>query len=873
MARFSLMQKTLNLEQTDGKYSAFAKCTYALPIRLSRPLAKDGYGTVEVDGIEISRGKTFLMDSVVKLNCMLVPVGEVAREYDREYTISFRGFKADDGSAFRNQSFRFRTLPRRKKDPKYAAHDAAAFRAAAEGMVLLKNEDHLLPLKPDTLLNCFGAAQYIFRNSATGAGLINPRWQANFHESVREHSSFTVNEEVSSLYSRLKDTVPTEAQLKKARGKSDTALIFLSRTSGEFLDNKPIKGGYYLTDAEEAMIAAVSAVFDRTLAIINTGYPIDMRWMETYQIKAAIYTGFAGMCAGYALVELLDGRQCPSGRLPNTWALDYYDYPSASNFPNFQEGDPVPGEKSHGVRIFYEEDIYVGYRYFDTFKKPVQYSFGHGLSYTEFSWDAALQAGVTGGQKGTSVSEKGVSVSAKVRNIGACSGKEVLQLYVGAPDGKLEKPRRVLVDFGKTKSLQAGEAQMLTLKAEPMRFASYDEESHSYILEAGTYTIWLGESLAEAKEVGEFRIGETVTLRTVTPVARPVETFHRMSKAEPFVKEDSCIVPLSERIPVPAKREEFLAMSLSGTLKKKQKSKISFSELKSDPSLLDPFVAQLSTSELCRLNVSTGADWYMPWGDGTAGGTPKISRYGLPAIRVSDGNTGLNIVKPNTGFPSSCTIAASFNKELAEQVGRVIGQESKENGIAVNLGPAMNIQRNILCGRHPEYFSEDPLLAGFMAGCHARGLEEEGTQSTYKHLFCNNSETSRKGSHSIVSERALRELYFRVFELAFDVQKPSCVMTSYNALNGIYPAESAEILQTLVRGEWGFDGLIMTDWNSCDTIEPVEIVRSGTSWLTEGGRKYVKILKKAVKDGRLSVDILRDNTKYVIGMVMKSRTK
>lgn len=873
MARFSLMQKTLNLEQTDGKYSAFAKCTYALLVRLSRPLAKDGYGTVEVDGIEISRGKTFLMDSVVKLNCMLVPVGEVAREYDREYTISFRNFKADDGSAFRNQSFRFRTLPRRKKDPKYAAHDAAAFRAAAEGMVLLKNEDHLLPLKPDTLLNCFGAAQYIFRNSATGAGLINPRWQANFHESVREHSCFTVNEEVSSLYSRLKDTVPTEAQLKKARGKSDTALIFLSRTSGEFLDNKPIKGGYYLTDAEEKMIAAVSAVFDRTLAIINTGYPIDMRWMETYHIKAAIYTGFAGMCAGYALMELLDGRQCPSGRLPNTWALDYYDYPSAHNFPNFQEGDPVPGEKSHGVRIFYEEDIYVGYRYFDTFKKPVQYSFGHGLSYTEFSWDAALQAGVTGGQKGTSVSEKGVSVSVKVRNIGACSGKEVLQLYVGAPDGKLEKPYRVLVDFEKTKLLQAGEAQMLTLKAEPMRFASYDEESHSYILEAGTYTIWLGESLAEAKEVGEFRIGETVTLRTVTLVARPVETFHRMSKAEPFVKEDSCIVPLSERIPVPAKREEFPAMSLSGNLKKKQKSKISFSELKSDPSLLDPFAAQLSASELCRLNVSTGADWYMPWGNGTAGGTPKISRYGLPAIRVSDGNTGLNIVKPNTGFPSSCIIAASFNKELAEQVGRVIGQESKENGIAVNLGPAMNIQRNILCGRHPEYFSEDPLLAGCMAGCHAKGLEEEGTQSTYKHLFCNNSETSRKGSHSIVSERALRELYFRVFELAFDVQKPSCVMTSYNALNGIYPAESAEILQTLVRGEWGFDGLIMTDWNSCDTIEPVEIVRAGTSWLTEGGRKYVKILKKAVKDGRLSVDILRDNTKYVIGMVMKSQTK
>ena len=207
----------------------------------------------------------------------------------------------------------------------------------------------------------------------------------------------------------------------------------------------------------------------------------------------------------------------------------------------------------------------------------------------------------------------------------------------------------------------------------------------------------------------------------------------------------------------------------------------------------------------------------MPWGKGTAGGTPKLSRYGLPAIRVSDGNTGLNIVKPNIGFPSSCTVAATFNKELAREVGRVIGEESRENGIAVNLGPGMNIHRNILCGRHPEYFSEDPILAGTMAGFHAKGLESTGTAATYKHLFCNNSETSRKGSHSIVSERALRESYFRVFETAMDIQKPGCVMTSYNAVNGIYPAESAEILQKLVRGEWDFDGLIMTDWCSYDT--------------------------------------------------------
>ena len=505
MPKFSLMQKTLNLEQIEGKYSAFAKCHYALPVRMGKPLAKDGYGKVCVDGVEISQGKTFFMDTVIKMHMMLIPVGEVAREFDREYTVSFEGFKAEDGSIFKPQSFKFKTLPRKQKDARYAAHDAVALRAAVEGMVLLKNEAAVLPLAPDSLLNVFGAAQYMLRNTATGAGLINPRWQADFHQGVQEHSRFTVNEEISRLYSRLQNAVPTEDELRAAKEKSDVALIFLSRTSGEFLDNKPIKGGYYLSDEEEAMIAAVSAVFDKTVAVINSGYPIDMRWADKYGVKAAIYTGFSGMCAGYALMELLDGRVSPSGHLPDTWALDYYDYPSALNFMNYQEGDEVPGEKTHGVRLFYEEDIYVGYRYFDTFQKPVQYPFGHGLSYTEFGKEVAS----------CTADENGVKVSADVKNVGKASGKEVLQLYVGAPDGKLEKPSRVLVDFAKTSTLKPGEVETLTLSADARAFASYDEAASSYVLEAGEYSLWLGESLEKAEQIGSFALAETKTLKTV----------------------------------------------------------------------------------------------------------------------------------------------------------------------------------------------------------------------------------------------------------------------------------------------------------------------------------------------------------------------
>ena len=444
---------------------------------------------------------------------------------------------------------------------------------------------------------------------------------------------------------------------------SEIALIFLSRSSGEFLDNKPIRGGYYLTDEEEAMIASVSRVYEKTVAILNTGYPIDLRWMERYHVKAALYTGFAGMGAGYALVELLDGRQNPSGHLPDTWALDYYDYPSAANFMNYREGDQVPGEKTHGVRLFYEEDLYVGYRYFDSFDKPAQYPFGHGLSYTRF--DCKVTSCVAGSD--------GMELTARVENTGDHPGKAVLQLYVSAPEGRLEKPRRVLTDFAKTKLLAPGESETLSFRAAARNMASYDEARSAYVLEPGVYTLYLGQSLAQAEPVGSFRIHEEKVLKTVTPVARPVEEFHRLSKAEPFVNRDSRVVSLKERFPVKAERKAFRPTPLNTSGRKR----VGFAELKENPALLDGFVAQLTVDELCRLNVSTGADWYMPWGKGTAGGTPAIRKYGLPAIRVSDGNTGLNIVKPNVGFPSSCTVAASLTRPWP---GRSAGSSGRNPG-------------------------------------------------------------------------------------------------------------------------------------------------------------------------------------------------
>lgn len=518
----------------------------------------------------------------------------------------------------------------------------------------------------------------------------------------------------------------------------------------------------------------------------------------------------------------------------------------------------MPGEKDKGVLLFYEEDIYVGYRYFDTFQKPVAYCFGHGLSYTDFEIET-LETAFDG---------ECITTKVRITNQGRTAGKEVVQLYIQAPEGKLEKPSRVLAVFEKSTLLEPGETQIVELSAKRSAFASFDENDSRYVLEGGKYIIFCGNSLQNAAGVGSFELAETQTLRKTESINPPVEDFHRMTKAQPFVHADSKMVELGQQHPIPAPRPVYAPEPLRANKGKK----ITFQMLRKDPELLDAYVAQMSDGELCRMNVCGGANWYLPWDDGSAGKTNKLRKYGLPQIRVSDGNTGLNIKRPNIGFPSSTVVAATFNKELALRIGQAIGEESRENGISINLGPGMNIHRNVLNGRHPEYFSEDPLLAGTIAGYHGKGLVESGTGCTYKHLFCNNSDTSRKGSCSIVSQRALREIYYRVFEVAIDIQMPRCVMTGYNSVNGIYPAENADVLQRLVRGEWGFDGPIMTDWGTYDTVDPVEMVKAGNCWLTEGNRKYVKILKQAVKDGKLSRSILQHNVRHLVRAILQSST-
>lgn len=854
--RMMAIERTFDPDMIDGKLSGFAKVPYSIQVSLMKGMAKDGYGKVTVDGIELTRGAVV---DAMGFKLLLIPVGEVAREYDKEYDVKITDFIAENGKKYAAMKFKLKTTSRLQQNPAYRDHDEQALIAAREAMVLLKNENNVLPLARDSVLNCFGIGQYMYRITATGASLVNPRWKPNFIQAVEDHSSFVLNKEVSALYKNLRMKVPTKKELESAKAKNDTAVIIITRTSGEMQDNRAIPGQYYLSEEETQMIEAVTSVFEKTVVILNVGYPIDMRWIEKYNIDSVLYTGYSGMLSSYALMEILDGRTNPSGKLPDTWTWDYYDNPVSRNYMLLGKDDAYLGESGKGVELYYEEDIYLGYRYFDTFAKPVAFSFGYGLSYTTFEYSTLkCNADMT-------KEKDSIVVKVEVTNTGECAGKEVIQLYVSAPDGKLEKPAHVLAGFEKTKLLAPGESQILEIRVDRRLFASFEEETARYILEAGEYVVSVGNALNSLTEAGRFHVSEEILVKQTGHHGVPVEDFKRLTKADPTVDGSRTrFVDREERVAVKAPRPEYHPAPLP----KYTGKRIVWNDLKADPALLDSFVTQMTDDELCAMNICAGSQW-APWQNGCAGITAKMNKYKMPRMQVADANAGWNLKAKNIGFPASSMIAATFNKDIAYTVGKVIAEEGREHDVMLNLGPGMNLHRGILNGRHPEYFSEDPYLTGIMAGYHGKGLQENGVGCCYKHMFCNNSDTCRKASHSIVSERALRELYYKTFEIAFGVHKATSVMTSYNAMNGLYPAENADLLQNLIRGEWGFDGYIMSDWGTYETVDPIEMVKAGNCWITDGGKKYVKQLKQALKEEKVERAVLEHNVRWLVKVMLE----
>ncbi|WP_022779195.1 glycoside hydrolase family 3 protein [Butyrivibrio sp. AE3009] len=734
-------------------------------------------------------------------------------------------------------------------------------RAADEAVVLLKNENDLLPLSGDAPVAMFGKASYEYIKGGGGSGDVFCKYIRSLYDGLKERG-VRVYEPVIEYYRQeiekqyeagrapgmTAEPDLSEDMVKGARNFADTAIIVINRFSGEGWDRSKVEspsefspwpaatsmptlsgevfpdGDFVLTAKEKEMVSKVTASFDRVIAVLNIGGTLDLRWVkEDAKIGAALYMGQLGMEGGLATADVLLGKVCPSGRLSDTFAGTLEDYPSTEGFHESYE------------YVDYSEDVYVGYRYFETVPgaaEKVVYPFGYGLSYTSFDMevvDAAAVKEVSGLKKTVNAADftegnDGFCFTVKVTNTGKVAGKEVVQLYYSAPQGLLKKPARELGDFAKTRVLAPGEAQLLTLSVSKYELSSYDDlgkvSDASYVLEKGVYSFYIGENVRNLTKTDfEFNNEEDKVIQKLSHKLASVELKKRMLADGSFeelpVGEhkdiNTCIFekmePGTEEALVPAVRGRD---SYFLTYPYKEGAK-TFAEVAEGKVTLDEFMAQLSDEDLIHLcggQPNTGV--------GNVFGFGNLPEYGVPNAVTADGPAGVRI-QPETGvkttaFPCATSLACTWNKDLVEEVGFAGGEELKENNLCVWLTPAINIHRSPMCGRNFEYYSEDPYLTGRLAGAMVRGIQRNNVGASVKHFACNNKETNRKHCDSRVSERALREIYLKAFEMIVHESAPYTIMSSYNVINGERASESHDLITGILKEEWGFTGFVTTDW-------------------------------------------------------------
>lgn len=849
-----------DFHDTDGLYFMLDENLSGCFVMMwTKPMNPEIKGKVAIDGEEVENCVLQPMELMNHMWILGIPLRGKVTEYDKTYLLHIEGYCDMDGNRMEPAEFPIQGPAFVEADPKYAENEKIALQAVEEGIVLLENEGNLLPLKQGEVLNLFGRGVHEFRNGAVGAGKITPRYSRNFVEAVREGEEFQLNEELVSFYRCDHDWIPSEEMLSNARALSDTAIMMITRAAGENMDLSTAEGEYYLSREERALLEVLSENFDKVVAILNVGYPIDVRFVKELHIDAVLYVGFGGMLGGPAIVNILSGKTNPSGKLPDTWALDYTDIPAGKNFYNCVDKPRLVAESPEYLDTYYEEGIYVGYRYFRSFGVKTAYPFGYGLSYTVFIIETEK----------IQYDTDGLTMKIFVKNIGNTAGKEVVQVYIRKPETILEQAERELIWFGKTKELEPGECQEFRFSVEKKYLTSYSEKDAAYLLSEGKYIVFAGKSV-EAHACGEFYVYNREVIKQVKNRMQPQVSFTELSRRRvkttyPQGKKSGVAYGKTTFFPY-AKRAEY-----SAKFENVQScEKLTYSDVKDAPEKLPAFISQLTIEELARISVCASAGWGME-GIGEAGRIFKMEGLELPDFPVSDGNSGVNLRIPNIGMPSGVTICASFNKELAKQIGEVIGKEAKELKMPMILAPALNIHRNPLNGRQPEYFSEDPYLAGVMSGYYSEGLESEGVAACVKHLVANNCESSRKRNQSILSERTLREIYFKAFEISMETHMPAAVMTAYNACNGRPTAADPDLILGLLREENGFDGFVMTDWTSYDTVDVAEMAAAGNCWITPGSTDdtYTSQIVKGVEDGIVAIERLRENVYWIIHTLIR----
>lgn len=694
--------------------------------------------------------------------------------------------------------------------------DTAA-KMVSEGIVMLKNENNALPLDTDKEVAVFGRIQFHYYKSGTGSGgMVNVTKVVNILDGLIDNG-VKVNEKLLDTYRKWdkenpfdlgegwggepwsQKEMPLDEGLVKETAKScETAIVIIGRTAGEEQDNRLEAGSYLLSDDEIAMLTVVRENYKKVVLLLNVGNIIDMTDINRIAPDAVLYVWQGGMTGGKGTADVLTGKVSPSGKLPDTIAYKVSDYPSDANFGREENRD------------IYAEDIYVGYRYFETFaKEKVLYPFGFGLSYTAFEIKTEK----------AEITEGAVKLSVSVKNIGSYKGKEVIEVYCEAPQGRLGKAARVLCGFEKTRELVPQEEQVVEIAVDIAKLASYDDSGVTgnkscYVLEAGEYKFYVGSDVRSAECACSFEQGEDLVTERLTQSLAPVESFERIKP----VCEGGAFSIGREAVPVSevdesARRLEKLPKEIAYTGDKG----IKLWDVKNGKNTMDEFIAQLSDYDLsCIIRGEGMGSPRVTAGTASAFGgvSENLNGFGIPAGCCSDGPSGMRLDCGTKAFslPNGTMIASSFNKELTSELFAFMGLEMAANKVDCLLGPGMNIHRHPLNGRNFEYFSEDPFLTGKMAAAELKGMAGAGVTGTIKHFCANNRETNRHFIDSVVSERALREIYLKGFEIAVKEGGASSVMTTYGIVNGLWTAGNFDLNTVILREEWGFKGFTMTDW-------------------------------------------------------------
>ena len=815
-------------------------------------------------------------------------------------------------------------------------HRKLAREAAAEGFVLLENKDHFLPLAKGSKVGLYGAGAIRTIKGGTGSGDVNERDSVNIFQGMKNAGYDVTSSEWLEDYDKLyvqarldwKNEIFTKLngddtkffdaysatpffmpsgnpidEEKAAADGADTAFFVLARIAGENKDRFDTEGDYFISKEEKAILAQVSRCYKNVVLVINTGGLMDLAFVEEFDnIRSILQYVQAGQEGGNAFADVVSGDVTPSGKMTDTWAKDYYDYPGAEVY-SYKSGDLMK-EK-------YEEGIFVGYRYFDTFEVPVRYSFGYGMSYTDFEIrtdDIKVS--------GRGMMNPKVSVTVTVTNTGdTYAGKEVVQIYASCPQGKLVREFRRLAGFGKTKLLAPKESQTMTITFPLYQLTSYEEESASWILEPGMYGIWVGNDLNTSVLSGALELDEKAVmtacenicplkekLNEISPDAEKVQAREAAWQNEVREKRMSVIELKAAEIPTEKVDYQPVPEELPGKAGKIVDS-LSVDQL-----------ALLATGDPGRAqeNALGSAGISVPGAAAETSPCASEEPWNVTTIALVDGPAGLRLKKEYqvdngeivasdflaaleggffcppqkkrgttyyqfcTAIPVGTLLAQSWDVELIKRVGEMIGHEMELFNVTLWLAPGMNIHRNPLCGRNFEYYSEDPLLAGMMAAAMTLGVQKvPGCGTTIKHFACNNQEDNRMGSDSILSERALREIYLKGFEIAVKDAQPMSIMTSYNLINGVHAANCYDTCTKAARDEWGFAGAIMTDWTTTNVQIQGECtaagcMRAGNDMVMPGLPEDHENIKKELADGTLTMAELKRCIYNTVNIVLQS---